>query len=1446
MDRPGTPSLRDRPTVGDRIVDDRTPEDALAALDGQVPVALLPVRVETRFSDGGATLRIRVFPDDIHVHTHEPELTTSEEAAGHTYWRARFADPEASGPAWREAASLLGPHRARWVVAATTPLNPGEAGTAAPRFPDVARRDAPWTRAPQVAALPQRWVAIGMRGDREVFRKWGAPVADPLAFGPAPDPDADEDTEVVTRPDAEQDLAIDDGMRWLIDFEEAERVGMALTVTDADLLDRSTLAAGLTRLVVLGVDTAHPADESAHLLGELLAAHSHTEGLSLVPAGTPTNNTTAGRTPLTDRGEALDALDPARTPPPTTATSDTTRLTGALGLAAGSPLATAPGSDIDDGDAPLHMHTALWEATWGYFLGSMLDGVVPVAQVAELRDHFRHHVRGSGPLGTLRVGDQPYGVLPVVAPDHWRPDADETSGVALMRLIGDGRGLWSHAADRSPRMGRTGDAGRDLLEVLQHTPEMTTVRFRNVFGPLYTANTTGLSWSTQLQDLTGRWLFAMFGGETAAPRINLSTLSPHTSRLTVPLVQGGDHDPAAAPEPDYISQAAERLSRSGGFAELEAEQPTSLLHALILHSAKLEMARASVRWINDTLMSSPGRPALRYSGPEFELLDIGEGVTTQTPLRVARTPFSRLSGELPIAEHIAGLPDPGSVPPLHNVAELRDSLRHLAGLPVGRLERLLKETLDVSSHRLDAWLTSFATRRLGAVRAARPTGIHLGGFGWVEDLHPGAAPASRGYVHTPSMAHAATAAILRSGHLTHAGGDASPFAVDISAPRVSQALALLDGVRQGQPIGALLGYRFERSLRERDPRLARYILPFRRLAPLAYDQDGTAPAEAIAARDVVDGVVLLERWRRDGRAVMQGADVAGDDRPAVAAELHRLDGDLDAVADLLVAESVFQAVGGNLERAGAATAALDRQRVPPEPDVVRTPRHGYDHVHRVGVLLDGTAPPQGWETDVRSRGEPRLDAWLGAVLGDPTRFRFGADVLDDAGTVLGTVEADLSDLALSPLSVLAASGSGGTDRPTELEERIALHLSSIADDETAAELHIITGRRDSWPASALTLGDLLALADSARAVTGGARPLDATLLALPEDTPSPGIDRAELRLRADVTVAAAATALDDLGAALESPVTGSRRFGELLLAASAAGARDAVPLGFDTATLREQAGHVARDLATALSTAEPALAAAGADTSDDAFLAAVTTAVKAVLGADFPFLPRFSLADPAGCAASLADRGALLGGDELAPAEWLQRRSLVRSGAARLHELLTYAELAGSGTGPADLSVLQLPHRPGDRWFSADLPDDGTVPAGRISLTMHSPGPVDISGPLAGIVVDDWMETIPAAVETTGVAFHYDAPGSRAPQAVLLAVPPDPAARSWSFEALRDTVIEAAELARIRAVDPQQVWLAGRVLPALYVAHNIAGDTAAINLPRLEVEFGEMATREEG
>ncbi len=59
-------------------------------LDAATPVLFLPVNIETRFmdSDGPPELWVRIYPDQIAINSHEPELTDQEIADGTTYWDA--------------------------------------------------------------------------------------------------------------------------------------------------------------------------------------------------------------------------------------------------------------------------------------------------------------------------------------------------------------------------------------------------------------------------------------------------------------------------------------------------------------------------------------------------------------------------------------------------------------------------------------------------------------------------------------------------------------------------------------------------------------------------------------------------------------------------------------------------------------------------------------------------------------------------------------------------------------------------------------------------------------------------------------------------------------------------------------------------------------------------------------------------------------------------------------------------------------------------------------------------------------------------------------------------------------------------------------------------------------------------------------------------------------
>ena len=141
-----------------------------------------------------------------------------------------------------------------------------------------------------------------------------------------------------------------------------------------------------------------------------------------------------------------------------------------------------------------------------------------------------------------------------------------------------------------------------------------------------------------------------------------------------------------------------------------------------------------------------------------------------------------------------------------------------------------------------------------------------------------------------------------------------------------------------------------------------------------------------------------------------------------------------------------------------------------------------------------------------------------------------------------------------------------------------------------------------------------------------------------------------------------------------------------------------------------------------------------------------------------------------------------------------------------------YADALG-GLTPT-LTVGQLPYEgTEDRWVG--LP--GQPAAGRLSLVAHAPAAIDALQPLAGLLVDEWVEVVPSPIETTGLTFHYNRPSTRAPQAILLAVPPDDR-QTWDLETLEATVVETMELAKLRTVDLTALAEIGPALPAIYLS----------------------------
>ena len=816
---------------------------------------------------------------------------------------------------------------------------------------------------------------------------------------------------------------------------------------------------------------------------------------------------------------------------------------------------------------------------------------------------------------------------------------------------------------------------------------------------------------------------------------NFVTLTQSTlPRLAHALFDEG----AATLRPDKLplvqtpgAPASEYIGALLAATTLATAQPTdparrTLLHLLLRHAMLLEYAGAATR-----LLTPPGTSPI--APREAEVVNVG-GPTV--------TPWQRLQE----AATRSGLP-------FHQwtdarVQAFRDSLAHLQTLGSDTLSRLLLGTLDACSHRLDAWITSLATKRLTAMRQAQPTGVYLGAYGWVENLRPATpgtplpppsgesapvvpVPGNPGFTHAPSLSQAATVAVLRNGHLTHANADKGDLlAIDLSSARAHLADTLLSTVRAGQPLGALLGYRFERGLHENHPGLLLdiYIDRCRKLAPLTatrIDAAGQA-VESVAIGPVVDGLRLFRLWQQDGEAgFLNKLGLWDVNKPAeadaVRAAILALGDAIDAVGDALLAESVHHVVRGNPSRAAATLEALERGAAPPpELEVLRTPRTGTALTYRELVLLSGPPPAAaGWAVSnvygFRANAEPYLNGWLGRLLPTPGGVRIVVESLDAAtGAVLETREIRLRDVPLNPLDLVYMADTDGTTA-SELEQRIFYHLrNNPGGFSPTATLRLNPARNPAWPIRDVSFGEFLELLRTVRRLFTGVRPLQPHDLAWGTADASATVDVADLQLRAQRAVDSLRDVQVRLRTFIATPILDRiEALRVLLLRAWHFGVPGALPLTTgnthaDMQTLLAQARPAEQEVTVRLTRADALNQALNAPEIDaDKRQELCLARLHALFGDTFMVLPRFTPSHATELASAFAASPAVQGGDPLAVVTWHQRAARVSAGVGRFDDAMRYAEAYNTGE-VLNLQVAQLPYQPNDRWIG--LPRAGAAP----------------------------------------------------------------------------------------------------------------------------------------
>ena len=547
---------------------------------------------------------------------------------------------------------------------------------------------------------------------------------------------------------------------------------------------------------------------------------------------------------------------------------------------------------------------------------------------------------------------------------------------------------------------------------------------------------------------------------------------------------------------------------------------------------------------------------------------------------------------------------------------------------------------------------------------------------------------------------------------------------------------------------------------------------------------------------------------------------AGDDQLEIIRTLiAELDEAVDALGDLLLAESVHHLVGGNPLRAGLAADAIGRgEGLPEEFEVVTTPRSGNDITHAVGFLTpaDGPAAGGGWsDTSALAVLEPRLEQWCRARLGPADRWRFTFAV---GGGAAGA-PVSLADVDVSALQVVLSATSGATSPLMRLLRRAA----GIGPDAGATDEVGDAGGR---------YGELAALSATLRAVLATSQPLLATHLDPAVADPWAAADLGDLATRIGSWLARVRAAADALGPQAEALAGASAGAGQQAAAEELLGTLDVLagagflpaaadgPLprpadgGTDPSLLVAQALRIRTafaDLGLPDAIQPPPSGDQRTATTALAWVTAVTQLVRGVVGDAIPLVPVLDLSGDAAAraaAATLDPDHRPEGADDEAVADWLRELAQVRSAVSDLDEALLGSQVL-TGSVPPGFIVAQSPaiaaHPP---WAASSALGSGRS-AVRSCCVLATDSTDSVLDPrsVAGLVTDAWTETVPSqgrqpgtAEEVAAIAFKADRPGARAPHALLLAVPPD-RSRGWRMQDVHAVIEETLDLTRIRTLD---------------------------------------------
>jgi hypothetical protein len=1085
--------------------------------------------------------------DEILVIPTNAPLGAADASAISAYWEAYWL---ADGDAAKQQTALstlnaaVGAARAANLIANYVPFNLADKPTPPLTKSDVALSTAfvifpatppstsqSWAQAPQVRQFPDRFIVLGFNNEVQTLEALGGPVKLPLYTGPDPSVDVKTHPNDAIHPNG-PDLYVPPELQWMVDFDAAVAAGMGIAID----LTPGQMRAGFDRLLVIGLQLSVTADKGPAALQEMLTHHKNgRSGLELIAQGTPAHNSTGRDSGYTSVDDPKASFDDRKNSPLFTVTADPNQKRDGQWLAeflAIDPafVATVHNSGGKDQQQARAMQRALWPASLGYWMNTLFTpnpgttSIFSDAAIGETRSFFTQYVSGRGAVPAIRIGHQPYGILPVTAFSkiQWFQSQPErlaftslTFQSKLYSILSQIDSDWGSMSKEAAWVGAAGDPHQTLLNLLALHPSSVEYYSRTAESAAQLFNMLNFWalapdwWQAILQLALQAGAIGLlqrlgYSGSELPDLLNhfFLTDSPQITTIIddVPLSEITPIRAYTDSGHNYIqwlidaaSTSLETLRAESGFTN--GKSPTALLYLYLRHALLLGYYDSSYNYHRDNnVLDATGLRAMRVE-PNFIHIAEAPGTSEsryaalyKTESRITGNPTLRVSdfitSKIGFALQTAGL------------ADQLDALKTLATASTAELERLFAEHIDTCSYRYDAWLLGLVNQHVMNLRAAGQrgngqqsgSGLFLGAYAWVENLAAAAplVPAQvpqplqdsfpgstlwndngEGYIHAPSIPHANTAAVLRSGYMASAGsGTAETLAVNLSSDRVRVALSLMEGIRNGQSLGALLGYNFEVGLHD-DYVFAEvdsFIFPLRKAFPLVADSllptktDPNVPIEAIEARNVLDGKKLLDRVQQSSIKSypygLSGLPAANpDQQTALDAQTQALLNSYDALADLALAESVFQATQGNYSRVASTIDAYSTGNFPPEPAVIQTPPAGIGLTHRIGLhLKTGLSAPA--TATPRVQAEPAINDWLDGMLPPLAKIACTVTWTDPVTHLLATHVITMQDLAVEPIELLSLVKPDNVQAMVEMDDRVLRFVFATWAPRPDAQLQI--------------------------------------------------------------------------------------------------------------------------------------------------------------------------------------------------------------------------------------------------------------------------------------------------------------------------------------------------------------------------------------------------------